>query len=276
VPPELKPGARIGPYRLGERLGEGAVGIVVEAVRDPDGAPVALKVLRPELAPSEVFVRRFEHEVRVARQLRHPNLVPVLDADVADGVRYLAAPLVAGRSLARRLQLEGPLAVGDTLAVASDIGAGLTALHRRGLIHRDVKPSNVLLEDGRALLSDFGLAKGAALTVLTKPGQLVGTPQYLAPELLEGGEASPASDIYAFGCVVFECLTGRPPFTGTALEVALAHLDDEPPDPRDLRPELGEELARVALAALAKDPAGRPRTPAMYANLLRASTHGST
>jgi eukaryotic-like serine/threonine-protein kinase len=134
-----------------------------------------------------------------------------------------------------------------------------------------VKPSNVLLDDGRALLTDFGLAKGAALTVLTRPGQLVGTPQYLAPELLEGGEASPASDLYALGCVAFECLTGRPPFTGTALEVSLSHLDDDPPDPRELRPKLGEELAQVALGALAKDPASRPATPAMYANLLRAA-----
>jgi serine/threonine-protein kinase len=271
----LKPGDRIGPYRLGERLGEGAVGIVLKALRDPDGAPVALKVLRPELAPSELFVRRFEHEVRVAREVRHANLVPVIDAGVADGVRFLASPLVAGSSLGARLAGEGALAVDDALRVSADVAAGLTALHRGGLIHRDVKPSNVLLEDGRALLSDFGLAKGAALTVLTKPGQLVGTPQYLAPELLEGAaEASTASDVYALGCVVFECLTGGPPFTGTALEVALAHLEEEPPDPRELRPELGEELARVALGALAKDPAERPRTPTMYANLLRAAVSG--
>ena len=275
VLPDLKPGARIGPYRLGERLGEGAVGIVVKAERDTDGVPVALKVLRPELAPSEVFLRRFEHEVRVARELRHPNLVPVLDAGEADGARYLAARFVAGRSLSSRLRADGALSVADTVSVAADVAAGLTALHRLGLVHRDVKPSNVLMENGRALLTDFGLAKGAALTVLTRSGQLVGTPQYLAPELLEGGgEASAASDLYALGCVVFECLSGRPPFTGTALEVALSHLDDEPPDPRELRPELGEELARVSLLALAKDPAQRPRTPAMYAHLLRASAAG--
>ena len=158
-----------------------------------------------------------------------------------------------------------------TLEIVADVAAGLTALHRNGLVHRDVKPSNVLLDDGRALLTDFGLAKGAALTVLTRPGQLVSTPQYLAPELLEGGDASAASDLYALGCVAFECLTGRPPFTGTVLEVSLAHLDDDPPDPRELRPDLGEELARVALGAVAKDPAGRPATPAMYANLLRAA-----
>ena len=270
--PVLNPGARIGPYRLGERLGEGAVGIVVKAERDDDGAPVALKVLRPELAPSDVFVRRFEHEVRVARTLQHPNLVPVLDAGEADGARYLAARFIEGRSLSSCLRAEGALSVADTVSVAADVAAGLTALHRLGLVHRDVKPSNVLMENGRALLTDFGLAKGAALTVLTRSGQLVGTPQYLAPELLEGGgEASPASDLYALGCVVFECLTGRPPFTGTALEVALAHLDDEPPDPRELRPELDEELARVCLIALAKDPAERPRTPAMYAHLLQAA-----
>jgi serine/threonine protein kinase len=219
-----------------------------------------------------VFVRRFEHEARVARELRHPNLVPVLDADEANGARYLAARFVAGRPLSARLRAEGALPVGDALSVAADVAAGLTALHRLGLVHRDVKPSNVLLGEDRALLTDFGLAKGAALTVLTRSGQLVGTPQYLAPELLEGaGEASPASDLYALGCVVYECLAGRPPFTGSALEVALAHLDEEPPDPRELRPELGDELARVTLVALAKDPAQRPRTPAMYAHLLQAA-----
>jgi eukaryotic-like serine/threonine-protein kinase len=271
VAPGLKPGDRVGPYLLEERLGEGAVGIVLRAVSDADGATVALKVLRPELAPSELFVRRFDHEARVAREVRHRNLVPVLDAGVADGVRYLAAAFVAGPSLAARLRTEEPPPVTVTLDIVADVAAGLTALHRRVLVHRDVKPSNVLLDDGRALLTDFGLAKGAALTVLTRPGQLVGTPQYLAPELLEGGEASPASDLYALGCVAFECLTGRPPFTGTALEVSLSHLDDDPPDPRELRPKLGEELAQVALGALAKDPASRPATPAMYANLLRAA-----
>ena len=267
-------GDRIGPYKLGELLGEGAVGIVVKAVRDPDGTPVALKVLRPELAPHELFVRRFAHEVRVAQAVRHPNLVPVLDAGVADGQRYLAARLVAGQSLAARLRTEGALTVGETVRVAMDIGAGLTALHRCALVHRDVKPSNVLLEEDRALLTDFGLAKGAALTVLTKPGLLVGTPQYLAPELLDSGEAASASDVYALGCVVFECLTGRPPFAGTALEVALAHLEDEPPDPCELRPGLDEEFGRQVLGALAKDPAERPRTAVMYAHLLRAVISG--
>jgi serine/threonine-protein kinase len=271
---ELQPGERLGPYRLGERLGEGAVGVVIKAVREPDGLSVALKVLRRELAPSAIFVRRFEREARIAREVQHRNLVAVLDAGVADGVRFIAARYVEGMSLAQRLRAGGALPVDDALKAAADVAAGLTALHDHDLVHRDVKPSNVLLEDGRALLTDFGLAKGAALTVLTGPGQVVGTPQYLAPELVEGtAEASPASDVYALGCVVFECLTGRLPFSGSVLEVALAHLDNEPPDPRELRPELSGELSRVVLRALAKGPAERPRTPTMYAHLLRAAVH---
>jgi serine/threonine protein kinase len=267
----LRAGERIGPYRLEERVGEGAVGVVYRAAAE--ARVVALKVLRPELAGNAVYRRRLDHEARVARGLRHPNLVAVVDTGESAGLSWIASRFVEGPSLAGRLRAEGRLAVEDVLQVAAGVGAGLTALHRHGLVHRDVKPSNVLLaSDGTPLVTDFGLAKGEALTALTRPGQVVGTPQYLAPELVEGsGEASPASDVYALGCVVFECLAGRPPFTGSVLEVALAHLEDEPPDPRELRQNLSEELARVARTALAKDAAARPRTPTMYAHLLRAA-----
>jgi serine/threonine-protein kinase len=270
----LEAGAELGPYRLESVVGEGATGVVYRAVAEPGVKVVALKVLRRELAESFVYRRRLEHEARVARGLRHVNLVQVLDAGEAEGLPYLASRFVSGCSLAERVRSEGSLPVEDVLRIASGTGAALTLLHRRGLVHRDVKPSNVLLEtDGTPVVTDFGLAKGHAFTVLTQPGQVVGTPQYLAPELVEGTvEAGPASDVYALGCLVYECLAGHPPFTGGVLEVALAHLEETPPDLADLRPGLSRDLADASVTALAKDPAARPRTPTMYAHLLRAAS----
>jgi serine/threonine-protein kinase len=265
-------GDLVGRYRLLEAIGAGAVGVVYRAVADPGGQVVAVKILRPELSGSDLYRRRFEHEIRVARGLRHRNLVPVLDSGEAEGLPYLAARFVPGHSLRDLLIGAGTLPLGRAVGVGGDVAAGLGALHRTGLVHRDVKPANVLLaEDGTALLTDFGLAKGEALTVLTDPGQPVGTPQYLAPELIDGSaDASPASDVYALGCVVYECLSGRPPFTGATLEVAMAHLSEEPEPPRGLPPLLADALLR----ALAKDPAERPRTPMMYVRLLQAASTG--
>ena len=261
-------GDAIGRYLLSEAIGAGSVGVVYRAV-GPDGRLVALKVLRRELAGSELYRRRFEHEIRVARGVRHRNLVPVLDDGVADGVPYLASQFVSGRSLGHLLDGGRSLPPDRALRVTADVAAGLGALHGKRLVHRDVKPANILLaDDGTALLTDFGLAKGEALTLLTEPGQLLGTPQYLAPELIDAsGAASPASDVYALGCVAYECLAGRPPFGGRTLEVALAHLTDEPEPLEDIP----AALADAVLLALAKDPAARPRTPTMYAHLLQAA-----
>ena len=183
---------------------------------------------------------------------------------------YLVLEYVPGGSLADRLVV-GPLGLDEALDVVASVAAGLGALHRGGIVHRDVKPSNVMFrEDGSAALTDFGLAKGAADTVLTRPGQLLGTLDYLAPELLRGGEATQASDIYALGCVAYECLAGRPPFADRSLlGVGRAHLEDEPPEP-----PVSTAVSRVLLLALAKDPAERPPTATMYAHLLRAAARG--
>src|SRR5262249_24865009 len=177
---------------------------------------------------------------------------------------------VTGGSLDDRLQAEGSLAVEEVLRITAEVGTGLDALHREGLIHRDVKPSNLMLyEDGRAAITDFGLAKGPAYTVLTKPGQVMGTLDYLAPELIRGEAASPATDIYAVGCVVSQCVTGAPPFGGKSLlEVGTAHLHETPPDPRELRPELSGSLAWALQRPLEKDPAERPPTATAFASLL--------
>jgi serine/threonine-protein kinase len=264
----LKNGDRVASYVIEATLGEGGMGKVFRARSEPDGRNVALKVLKAELADDEVYRRRFLHEARAAREVQHKHIVPVLDAGDADGYPYLAMPYLPGGSLTECIKTDPPL---DTLLrLVMQIASGLDALHNRGILHRDIKPSNILLnETGAAAITDFGLARGYAYTVLTRLGQVMGTVDYLAPELIRGGPASPASDLYALGCLFFECLSGSPPFAGKSVyEIGLAHLSDPPPDPCAKRPDVPQELASAVLQALEKDPGRRPATATAYARML--------
>ncbi|MGZ6544469.1 MAG: serine/threonine-protein kinase [Actinomycetota bacterium] len=266
--------ARIGPYRVGSLIGQGAVAEVYEAMRELDGLRVALKVLRPELASDPTYVARFEHEARSAREVQHRHLVSVLDAGEADGLLWLACELVSGRTLEEWIHADGKLSISDAIRIAGDVGAGLDALHRAGLVHRDVKPANIVLDaEGSARLADFGLAKGEAYTVLTRTGQLVGTLDYVAPELVLGKRATRSSDIYGLGCVVYGCLAGGPPFRGLGmLEAARAIVNDDPPDPFVGRADGSATLSWAVLRAFAKDPAERPPTGTTYAHMLRLAS----
>jgi serine/threonine protein kinase len=274
---KLEAGQRLGPYRIEARLGQGGMGIVFRATHLGDGGVVALKVLRDELNQDEAYKRRLAREARAAAEVDHPNLARVLAVGEADGRSYLAVRYVEGRSLAERLAAEGPLAMPALLRLAAEVGAALDALHRRGLVHRDVKPSNLMLAaDGGAVLGDFGLAKGRAYTVLTRPGQVLGTLDYLAPELIRGQPAAPASDLYALGCVLFECIAGAPPFAGRGiLRVGMAHLEEEPGDPAAARGDLPPEVSWTVRQALAKDPGRRPPTGTALARMLRLAATGS-
>jgi serine/threonine-protein kinase len=267
---DLEPGSRLGAYRLEERLGEGGMGVVFRAVREPEGEEVALKVLRAELSADETFRRRFVHEARAAGEVRHKHLVPIMDAGEAEGRQYLAVALVRGQTLEARLASDGRMTLEDMVRVVAHVASGLDALHAGGIVHRDVKPSNVIIDEtGSANLTDFGLAKGRAYTVLTKPGMVMGTLDYLAPELLRGSEATSASDIYALGCLAYECTAGRAPFADTSMfDLASAHLNVQPPDPCTNRPEAPEGLPWAILQALAKDPESRPPTATAYAHLI--------
>jgi serine/threonine-protein kinase len=263
-------GQTLGPYALGRVVGVGGMGVVHDAVDVRDGTRVAVKVLRPELSSDATYVRRFEREAAVASTLRHPHLLPVLDAGEADGRRYLAMEYAADGTLADRLAT-GPLELDEVVRVAAHVGSALDALAAVELVHRDVKPANVARSGSGFRLADFGLARGPAHTVLTASGALLGTAAYVAPELVEGAAATPASDRYALGAMLFECLAGRPPFTGSLLEVTYAHVVSEPPDPLGRRPDVPPAVADVVRQALAKDPAARPVSGGLLARLLQVA-----
>jgi serine/threonine protein kinase len=272
-PSTIGVGDTVGPYRLEAILGEGGMGIVFRAVHEEDGVTVALKVLREELAADNVYRRRFAREGAIARELDHPHLVPVVDVGEFEGRYYLASRYVPGRSLEERLAADGAMPLRDVLRLAAHIGAALDELHATELVHRDVKPGNILASaSGDWLLTDFGVARGPAHTALTKAGRVVGTVDYLAPELIAGNAARAESDLYALACVVYECLAGKPPFAGRSLaETCLAHLNESPPDLGSARADLPPELWWAVSRGLAKDPAQRPRTATAYARVLRAS-----
>ena len=259
------PGGRLGPYRIENEFGRGPVGVVCRAVDGRDGRRVALKVMRPELADNALYAERFARETRVAREVEHPNLVPIVDAGEAGRHRFLVMAYVDGPTLEARIR-DRALELDEAMRVIAELASGLDALHRLGLVHRDVKPSNILLADSRAMLTDFGLAKGPAYTVLTRPGQLVGTPHYLAPELIRGETAQPASDVYALGCLAYACLAGEPPFVDdNVFQVTVSHLEDEPPTLASRGCEIPADLASAVLTALRKEAAERPPSARAYA-----------
>jgi serine/threonine-protein kinase len=273
----LVEGDSLGDYVLEELLGEGAVGVVFRGRHTRAGTVAAVKVLRPELGRDDRYLRRFRREAEVAARVRHPGLVPVLEVGSHDGREYLVSEYVAGPTLAMRVA-ERPLAVPELVDLARDLGGALDALAAAGLVHRDVKPANVLVgADGTARLADFGLARGSALTVLTRPGEIVGTVGYIAPELVEGDEATPASDLYALGCVLYECLTGAPPFDSPKLfEVLLGHVHREPAHPATARPDVPRAVGDAVLTALDKDAAGRPASGRVLATLVRVAAASAT
>jgi serine/threonine protein kinase len=263
------PGQQVGGYRLERLLGEGASGVVFAAV-DARDARVALKLLRPELADDETLRARFVREARLAREIDSKHVAPILQLGQSQGLTFLVLPLYEAGSLADRLRTRGPIGVDDTVHLGAQLARGLEALHERGIVHRDLKPSNVLFDGGgTAAIADFGLARTPDSTRLTLDGQLLGTPHYVAPELIQGFEATPASDLYALGCVLYECVVGEPPFAGRRLsELGFAHLVEPAPDPRERRPDLPADFALALLTALEKEPSARPTTPTALVRML--------
>ncbi len=256
-------GTELAGYRLTALLGRGGMSAVYLAEDRRLGRKVALKLLARELSEDERFRRRFLRESRLAASIDHSNIVPIYEAGEADGALYIAMRHVDGADLRELLAREGPLEPKRALALLTQVADALDAAHEHGLVHRDVKPSNVLLarESGRehCYLSDFGLTKGSAsMGDLTDAGHLMGTIDYVAPEQLEGGPLDGRADVYALGCVLFECLTGEVPFRRDSdLAVLWAHVQDPPPSAQERRPALSAAIDAVIAKAMAKDPEER-------------------
>jgi len=262
-------GTRFGEYQIDALIGVGGMGRVYRATAD-DGTAVALKVVKEDLARDQTFRRRFQREARIAQTVSNPHVVSVRDTGEHDGVPYLAAQLIEGITLDRKLELEGQLDLATTVRICAQVADGLHALWMAGMVHRDVKPGNILLDlNGTAYITDFGLAKDSAGTVLTRPGQPLGSMDYMPPEQIRGEEVSGASDIYSLGCVAFECVHGRPPFADrVGMAVLWAHLQEEPPDSPSQRSDISPEFRRALNAALRKVPSERPRSSIEYARSL--------
>ena len=249
------------------------MGVVYRATHIRLGRTVALKLIAPALARDAGFVSRFEREWRLLAALEHPNVIPIYEAGEVDERPYLSMRWVSGGDLAARLHGTAGLDPQVALNLLAQVAAALDAAHARGVVHRDIKPANVLLEYEHAWLTDFGAGKDlGARDTRTSPGHWVGTVDYVAPELLDGSEATPASDVYSFGCVLFEALTGRAPFRrDTEVATLWAHRFEPPPSTTDARPGLPAELDDVLRRALAKEPAQRPASAGEVIRAARAA-----
>ncbi len=251
-------GTKIGGYAVESLLGRGGMSVVYLAVDAKLGRRVALKIMSEELAENESFRTRFVREAEMAANLEHPNIVPVYDAGDADGVLYLAMRVIRGTDLRRVITGGGPMEVERSVAILRQVGGALDAAHRAGLVHRDVKPANILLtEDGgdeHAYLSDFGLTKHASSkSGLTRTGQFMGTLDYVAPEQIRGNEVDGRTDIYSLGCVLYESLTAKVPYVKDQdVAILFAHLEDPVPLVTDVRPELPAAVDEVVARAMAK------------------------
>jgi eukaryotic-like serine/threonine-protein kinase len=247
-------------FTVDREIGRGGAAVVFLA-HSPDGTPVALKVLRPELAVT-VAADRFLREIRALGKLDHPNIARLLDAGEREWLVYFTMPYVEGVSLKRQLERTRRLGLEDALRVGRDLLSALDHAHAEGIVHRDVKPDNILLSPAGCVLLDFGIARAIAVSSsdrLTRSGITVGTSAYMSPEQITGSsEPDPRSDIYAAGCVLFECLAGRPPFMHRSEGVVLhMHLNEAPPDLRQLQPGMPAACAATVARALAKKPEDR-------------------
>jgi serine/threonine protein kinase len=265
-------GTRVGGYLIESLAGVGGMAKVYSATAD-DGRRVALKIVKRQFGSDETFRRRFAREARIAQTVRNPHLVPVLDAGEQGGLPYVAQQFIDGNSLDEKIKREGRIDLPTTLRICAEVAEGLQALCEAGMIHRDVKPANIMLDRSeKAYLTDFGLAKDTQGSVLTAPGATLGSLHYMAPEQIRGDPVSSSADIYSLGCVVFECLQARPPFGDRqGMRVLWAQLNDEPPDPVGASPEFAQALK----AALRKDPEERPSSFVGYVRSLRESVAGS-
>ena len=264
-------------YRVESVLGRGGMSVVYLAEHPRLKNMVALKLLAPTLAEDDLFRERLVRESRLAASLSHPNVIPVYDTGEEDGVLFVSMRFVAGQDLRALIRDGGPLSLADTASVISQAAAALDAAHAAGLVHRDVKPANILLEQGgegpgHVYVADFGLTKHTDARSGATASGVVGTVDYMAPEQIEGRQIDGRADVYALGCVLFECLVGHPPFKlDTDVAVLWAHIREDPPLPSDVKRSLPRAFDGIVDRALAKSPRDRYATCGELAADVRAA-----
>lgn len=277
-------GKEIAGYLVEGEIGRGGMAVVYRARDLRLDRTVALKLLAPELARNDTFRQRFAHESKVAAAIDHPHIVPVFEAGETDGLLYIAMRYVAGQDLRALLDRTGPLPVGTTARIAGQVASALDAAHDHDLVHRDVKPGNILVARGtdsehpeHVYLTDFGLTKKSlSLTGFTSVGQFVGTLDYVAPEQISGKPVDGRCDVYSLGCVVYEMLAGGPPFQrDDDMALLWAHQYDPPDPPSERRPGLPAEVDEVLAKALAKSPEDRWASCLEFTGALRRAGAGA-
>jgi eukaryotic-like serine/threonine-protein kinase len=260
-------------YRIGSVIASGGMAQVRRATDEVLGREVAVKILHPHLASDATLVDRFRREAVAAARLTHPSIVAIYDTLAEDGINAIVMELVHGLTLRQFLDEHGALDPRDAVDVVAGVAEALAVAHAAGIVHRDVKPANILMcDDRRVKVADFGIAKAGMGADLTHTGTMIGTAKYLAPEQVEGRSVDPRTDVYSLGVVLYECLTGRVPFEGDSdATIALARLQRDPIRPRQVRPSVPRSLDTLTMTALARDPDDRPHTAdAFRASLLRA------
>src|SRR5690242_20397621 len=267
-------------YRLDREIGAGGMATVYLAEDVRHDRRVALKVLRPELA-AVIGAERFLAEIKLTANLQHPHILPLFDSGEADSYLFYVMPFVEGETLRDRMNREKQLPVADAVRITTEVAAALDYAHRHGVVHRDIKPENILLHDGQALVADFGIALAASKASgnrMTETGMSLGTPHYMSPEQAMGErEITPRSDVYALGAVLYEMLTGDPPFTGSTAQAIVARVVTE--SPRPLLPQrhtIPRQVEAATLTALEKLPADRFGSAAEFAAALTNPSYAAT
>jgi len=255
-----------GRYEVKSMLGMGGMGVVYRAVDRELGEPVAIKTLKNDAVASDpAMLQRFKDEIRLARKITHRNVVRTHDLGEVEGMYYITMEFIEGQSLKHLIQSRGQLPVNVALTVGKQLCRALEVAHEQGVIHRDIKPQNLIVDpSGTLKVMDFGIARLATRTEgVTQAGMAIGTPEYMAPEQLLGDNVDFRADLYAAGCVLFECLTGRTPFVADSpITLVAKQLEESPPSPASLNTEVPEALAQLILRTLSKDPNDRPQSAA--------------